>query len=156
MKDSIIAVLVGFWVGISIIVTFHLVQAIKAYYEPIATPINPYSTYAIPVPTPKVERIQVVTGLASFYSRKGCLGCREDRLMANGHPLDDTKATVAYNRVALNTMVKITNIKTGKTVNAKVTDRGGFERHGKIVDLSVKTRDLLGCGHVCQVEVGEL
>lgn len=92
-------------------------------------------------------------GLASYYSRSGCLGCSKTLTMANGEPLDDDKLTVAYNRTKLNTMVKITNLKTNMEVIAKVTDRGGFERHGKIIDLSVATKNAIGCGDVCKVKV---
>ena len=92
-------------------------------------------------------------GLASYYSREGCIGCSETLTMANGEPLDDSKITVAYNQAPLNSNINITNVRNGRTVTAKVTDRGGFERHGKIVDLSVATKEALGCGDVCKVEI---
>lgn len=88
--------------------------------------------------------MNTITGLASYYSRSGCLGCSKTLTMANGEPLDDSKLTVAYNRAPLNSFIKITNVKNGAIVTAKITDRGGFERHGKIVDLSVATKNALG------------
>jgi len=94
-----------------------------------------------------------VTGKASYYSREGCLGCSPTMTMANGEPLDDSRLTVAYNDAPLNSYLTITNIKTGQSVVAKVTDTGGFKRHGKIIDLTIATRDAIGCGHVCDVEV---
>jgi len=107
-----------------------------------------------PTKSPEVEVISAnLTGLASYYSIDGCIGCNENRTMANGERLDDSKLTVAFNRAPLNSFIKITNVKTGAQVTAKVTDRGGFERHGKIVDLSVATKNALGCGDVCQVEI---
>lgn len=92
-------------------------------------------------------------GKASYYSRAGCLGCSEGMIMANGEPLDDSRLTVAFNYATLDSMVRVVNQKTGKMVSAMVTDRGGFERHGKIIDLSVATRDAIGCGDVCDVEI---
>jgi len=104
-------------------------------------------------PTP--ESKTVYKGLASYYSRNGCIGCSEDRTMANGDPLDDSKLTLAFMREPLGTMVKITNVKTGKSVIAEVTDKGGFEhlKVPKIADLSVATKESIGCGDVCEVEI---
>jgi rare lipoprotein A len=73
--------------------------------------------------------------------------------MANGETLNDEALTVAFNRAPLNSYVTITNDKTGRSVRAKVTDTGGFERHGKIIDLTIATRDAIGCGDVCRVIV---
>lgn len=113
-----------------------------------------------PSPTPIIEPTASpkalygpVSGKASYYSLEGCIGCRNDRKMANGEVLDDTRLTVAYNRAPLNSYLQITNVNTQKTVIAKVTDRGGFENHGKIVDLSVATKEALGCGDVCKVMI---
>lgn len=92
-------------------------------------------------------------GLASYYSREGCLGCSESLRMANGEPLDDTKQTVAYNKAPLGSYVAVTNIKNNRRVVARVTDRGGYEKAGKVIDLSIATRDALGCANTCLVKV---
>lgn len=76
-------------------------------------------------------------GIASYYSKSGCLGCRTDQKMANGEILDDTKLTLAFMRVALNSVVLVRNLDNNTFAVAKVTDRGGFERHGWIADLSL-------------------
>jgi rare lipoprotein A len=44
-------------------------------------------------------------------------------VMANGHQFKDTDYTCASNMHKLGTMLRVTNIKTGKSVNVKVTDR---------------------------------
>jgi len=93
------------------------------------------------------------TGIASYYSRAGCVGCSKTLTMANGQALDDSGLTVAFNRAKLNTFVTVTNLKTGQSVRAKVSDTGGFERHGRIIDLTMATRDAIGCGHLCKVRV---
>lgn len=116
--------------------------------KPTPTPVSHQSTSE-----PEAPKTPPLVGLASYYSETGCLGCSPTLTMANGQRLDDTQMTVAYNHAPLNTTISITNTKTNKTVQAKVTDRGGFERHGKIVDLSVATKEALGCGDVCHVSI---
>lgn len=109
-----------------------------------------------PTETPKRPQTPVsdpTSGKASYYSINGCIGCNPDRIMANGERLDDNRMTVAYNHAPMNTKVIITNTKNGKTVVATVTDTGGFERHGKIADLSVATKNALGCGDVCNITI---
>lgn len=105
-----------------------------------------------PTPTQKPTTGQH-TGIASYYSRAGCVGCSKTLTMANGEPLDDTKVTAAYNRAPLNHFVDVTNVKNGTTVRVKVTDRGGFERLGRVIDLSVAAKTALGCTDLCHVTV---
>jgi rare lipoprotein A (peptidoglycan hydrolase) len=105
-----------------------------------------------PTTTPTPTPIQRPThGKASYYSRQGCIGCSKTLTMANGEPLDDSKLTVAYNHAPLNTTITITNIVTNKSVTARVTDTGGFERHGRIIDLSVATKQAIDCPDLCDV-----
>lgn len=92
-------------------------------------------------------------GKASYYSLAGCLGCRADRLMANGEKLDDTRMTIAYNYAPMNTKVQVRNVDNGRTVDAIITDTGGFGPLGRIADLSVATRDAIGCADLCNIEL---
>lgn len=101
-----------------------------------------------PLPTP-----EPVIGMASYYSRSGCIGCSTDFVMANGEVLDDTRLTVAYNDAPLNSFLIVRNIDTGMEVLVKVTDRGGYKKHGKIIDLSKAVKEVLGCGDVCRVSI---
>lgn len=103
----------------------------------------------------KVEK-RSWTGIASYYSRKGCLGCSKNFTMANGKPLIDENLTVAFNRLRLGSKVKITNLKNNESVVATVTDTGGFERHNRIVDLTVGTKNAIKCSDLCKVKVEEL
>lgn len=123
-------------------------------YEPDAKPIwnDDKTDYLCKSPEPEAQA-NVLEGNASYYSTTGCLGCSPTLTMANGEPLDDSKVTVAYNRAPLNSYVTVTNILTMQSVRAKVTDRGGFERHGKLIDLSVATKNAIGCGSTCPVKV---
>lgn len=92
-------------------------------------------------------------GIASYYSKAGCVGCSKNFTMANGKTLDDSKLTVAFNRAELGSMVKITNIKEGRSIIAEVSDRGGFEKLGRIIDLSVATKEAIGCSNLCEVQI---
>lgn len=167
--------LIGFYVGIfGGLALFNSVQAKTELLSPLPSPTPVVS----PSPTPAAQFLPRAeakpakstelavddqpkhTGVASFYSRSGCVGCSPTMTMANGQPLDDSKLTVAFNRSKLNSKVKITNVKNGQSVVATVTDRGGFEKekfnvNGKqrIVDMTIATRDAINCSHLCHVEV---
>jgi hypothetical protein len=117
------------------------------YLQPVVKAVK-----MVPTVSPKPPQVPLV-GKASYYSVSGCLGCNEQLLMANGEVLDDTRPTVAYNHLPLNTKVKITNHANGKTIVVPVTDRGGFERHGKIADLSLATKNALECKDVCNITI---
>jgi len=95
-------------------------------------------------------------GQASYYWTGGCVGCREDRMMANGEFLCDRMYTVAFNQAPLNSWVKITNLENGKETYARVTDTGGFEELGRIIDLTLTVKNALGCEDLCEVGVNTL
>ncbi|MCG3176868.1 MAG: hypothetical protein MOGMAGMI_01832 [Candidatus Omnitrophica bacterium] len=101
-----------------------------------ATP-TPTTTPIKPSPTPQVNASKRVsmTGKVSHYSRVGCLGCSATLTMANGESLDDNRLTIAFNKLPMNTQVRLTNLDNGKSVVATVTDTGGFEKLGRIADL---------------------
>lgn len=101
----------------------------------------------------------VLRGTASYYSESGCLGCNAGLIMANGEKLNDKEYTLALTPAMvkeyklLNDMVKVTNLKNKSTVIARVTDTGGFAKYNRVADLSVATRDALGCQDLCEVEI---
>jgi rare lipoprotein A (peptidoglycan hydrolase) len=79
--------------------------------------------------------------------------------MANGQTLDDSRLTLAMTptdvrtHTLLNKHVIVKNIKTNAHVVATVTDTGGFARHNRIADLSVATKQAIGCSDLCEVEI---
>lgn len=75
-------------------------------------------------------------GKASYYSKDGCVGCNANQIMANGEVFNENDYTLAFNKLPLNTLVRVTNTETGIRAIARVTDRGGFEKYGRIADLS--------------------
>ena len=115
---------------------------------------NLMPTKITPTPTPVAYQPHFVFGRtfrgeASWYSKDYCLGCNPQRLMANKKPLDDDKPTIAMQRLPLGTLVEITNMQNGMIALAMVTDRGGFERLGRIADFTPRVRNLLNCYGTC-------
>ena len=92
---------------------------------------------------------QTLRGKASFYSKKAT-GART----ASGERLHHDSLTCAHRTYPFGTILKVTNLRNGLTVNVRVTDRGPFGR-GRIIDLSyaaAKTLGMLSQG-VAMVEV---
>jgi rare lipoprotein A (peptidoglycan hydrolase) len=108
---------------------------------------------------PTKQDTNLLEGKASYYSEEGCLGCDENLIMANGQKLDDTKLTLALTPEAvkqhklLNDLVTVINTSTNQKVIAKVTDTGGFSKYNRVADLSVATRNAIGCTGLCDVRI---
>ena len=69
--------------------------------------------------------------MASYYS-----GRFSGRRTASGERFDPSAMTAAHMTLPLGTKVRITNLKNGQSVVVRINDRGGFRRHGRILDLS--------------------
>jgi len=69
-------------------------------------------------------------GLASWYGREN-----EGRRTASGQPFNPEQFTAAHKTLPLGTVVKVTNLETGKSVKVRINDRGPYVRR-RIVDLS--------------------
>lgn len=140
-------------------------------YPPVITTLGQWSAprrlaYVSPaLPTgrqaPPIAGLPVVLeGEASYYSRAGCLGCGVSRTMANGQPLDDTALTMAIGadkKHLVGYTAKVTNLATGQSINARITDTGGFyhARYGhRVADLTIATKQAIGMkGGAGQVRV---
>ena len=70
-------------------------------------------------------------GKASHYGGK-----HSGRKTASGKIFDKNALTCAHNKYPFGTKLKVTNPKNGKSVIVIVTDRGGFNKLGRIIDLS--------------------
>jgi rare lipoprotein A len=68
--------------------------------------------------------------MASYYARSF-----EGRTTASGVPYDGRAMTCAHPTFPFGTLLRVTDLESGKSVLVKVTDRGPFAR-GRIVDLS--------------------
>ena len=60
----------------------------------------------------------------------------EGRKTASGEVFRSHKLTCASNVHKMGTMLLVTNKANGKSVVVKVTDRGGFGKYGRTLDLS--------------------
>ena len=133
---------IGLWIGV-----FYSLNLLKGINDSIVIQKTVFKGIELE------EGINIWHGQASYYSREGCIGCSANLYMANGKPLDDNKLTVAFNKIPLGKMVRIINNKTHDVVIAEVTDTGGFERHGRIIDLSLATKNAIGCNDLCEVTI---
>lgn len=89
------------------------------------------------------------TGHASWYGKKF-----HGRKTASGEPYDMFKLTAAHRTLPIPCYVRITNLSNGKTIMARVNDRGPFGRD-RIIDLSyaaAKQLDIIRHGSA-QVQV---
>lgn len=78
-------------------------------------------------------------GIASYYSIKSNGG----RVTASGKPLCDVTPTAAHRTLPFGTIVRVTRLKTGKSVEIPITDRGPYAK-GRIIDLNLAAARLLG------------
>lgn len=95
------------------------------------------------------ETGEVMRGGASYYADK-----YDGRQTASGETFRQNKFTAAHKTLKFGTMVRVKNLKNGKTVDVKINDRGPFVQ-GRIIDLSrvaAEKIDLIQDG-VGQVEV---
>ncbi len=88
---------------------------------------------------PKTKKAtRIFYGQASFYSNKF-----NGRRTASGEAYDQKKLTCACNVLPLGTWIKVTNLKNGRSVIVKVTDRI-HPKMKRIVDLSRAAAQKLG------------
>ncbi|WP_211227909.1 septal ring lytic transglycosylase RlpA family protein [Spirochaeta cellobiosiphila] len=88
-------------------------------------------------------------GYASWYG-----GVFQGKLTSNGEVFDTNLLTAAHKTLPFGTIVKVTNLENGKSVEVRVNDRGPFIK-GRIIDLTRKAAsqlDMLNSG-VAYVEL---
>src|SRR6185295_10995730 len=71
---------------------------------------------------------------ATFYSKSS-----QGDKTASGSKFDNNKAVAAHRRLPFGTVVRVTNLDNGKSVNVTIVDRGPYgknRREGAIIDLS--------------------
>ena len=125
----------------------HRVAAVAALKsKPSAGPIRHIAAAAPPdrvtgpasdVPPVKGAGHQQI-GLAAWYGGKH-VGQRT----ASGALLDDVTPTAAHRSLPLNSLVRITNVRNGRSVICTINDRGPWGRH-RLIDVSPRAADELG------------
>jgi peptidoglycan lytic transglycosylase len=89
------------------------------------------------------------TGIASWYGHP-----YHGRAAANGEIYDMEKMTAAHRTLPFGTLVRVTNLGNGKSVDLRIIDRGPFI-DGRIIDIShaaAQAIDMIGPG-VAQVRM---
>ena len=80
-------------------------------------------------------------GEASWYG-----GRHIGRLTASGERFDGRKMTAAHPSLPLDTRVRVTNLRTGRSVEVLVNDRSARST-GRVIDLSAHAAAALGIKH---------
>ena len=84
-------------------------------------------------------------GLASWYGGDDGF---EGKPTASGEIYDSSKMTAAHRDLPLGTVVRVTNLDNGRSVDVRINDRGPFI-HGRVIDLSqeaARRLDVIGPG----------
>jgi|SRR6185312_16074859 len=91
---------------------------------------NPINTEVVPLPSAE-KPLYSESGLASWYGPP-----YHNRRSANGEIYDMNQMTAAHRTLPLNSIVRVTNLKTGATAVVRITDRGPFIGE-RMLDLSL-------------------
>lgn len=107
------------------------------------------------IPPPVVQPPPAVVEkklIASFYGN-----AFKGRKTASGEIFDPKKLTAAHRRYPFGTLLKVTNVENGKSVQVRVNDRGPFIKNREI-DLSAAAAHLLGMKNdgVAEVIIAEV
>jgi rare lipoprotein A len=87
---------------------------------------------------PEDDRDYRAEGVASWYGHDF-----HGRLTANGEVFDMESITAAHPTLPMPSYVRVTNLANGRSIVARVNDRGPY--HGnRVIDVSIKTAQLLG------------
>ena len=87
---------------------------------------------------PDAKPIYTETGLASWYGTPYA-----NRRSSNGEIYDQDAMTAAHRTLPFNSIVRVTDLKTGQSVLVRITDRGPFVE-GRVLDLSAGAAKALG------------
>jgi len=80
----------------------------------------------------------VETGQASWYGK-----AHQGHLTASGERFDMHALTAAHRTLPFGTIVRVTHLKTGRSVDVRINDRGPYHS-GRIIDLSYEAARKLG------------
>jgi len=80
----------------------------------------------------------VETGQASWYGK-----AHQGHLTASGERFDMHALTAAHRTLPFGTIVRVTHLKSGRSVDVRINDRGPYHS-GRIIDLSYEAARKLG------------
>ncbi|MTI39807.1 septal ring lytic transglycosylase RlpA family protein [Fulvivirga lutimaris] len=87
-------------------------------------------------------KAQIQEGKASYYADKF-----EGKPTASGEKYKHSKLTAAHKTLPFGTVVRVTSISNGKSVEVTINDRGPFVE-GRVIDLSRSAAEKIGLIHV--------
>ncbi len=87
---------------------------------------------------PNVDYDYNQTGIASWYGPNF-----HGKTTANGETYNQNDLTAAHKTLPMPSIVRVTNLENGKSLIVRVNDRGPYA-HGRIIDMSKKSAELLG------------
>lgn len=87
---------------------------------------------------PQEDPLYDETGIASWYGKEFA-----GRKTANGEIFNPREISAAHKTLPMPTNVRVTNLENGKSIVARVNDRGPF-KPGRIIDMSELGAELLG------------
>ena len=93
------------------------------------------------VPAPPLEAGQPVFSEEGLASRYG--GALMGKKTADGEHFNEHALTGAHHSLPFNTVVRVTDLKSGKTAKIRINDRGPFLKT-RIIDLSTAATRVLG------------
>jgi rare lipoprotein A (peptidoglycan hydrolase) len=109
---------------------FYAGAALVAASLALVTGCGRHGSARAPVPAQPAPIGWTETGIASWYGPG-----YDGRPTASGEIFDMRAMTAAHRKLPFNTWLEVTNLKNGKQVEVRVTDRGPF-KDGRILDLS--------------------
>ena len=87
-------------------------------------------------------------GVASIYTTRE----NGTTVACPGYSLRNTALTAAHLTLPCGTLITVTNLSNGKSVDVTVIDRGPYIR-GRIVDLTMAAGAAIGCPGLCRVKL---
>jgi rare lipoprotein A len=87
------------------------------------------------------SRAKPTIGMASFYAAKF-----QGRRTASGEIFNNNAMTAAHRSLPFGTLIKVTNVRNGRSVVVRVNDRGPYAK-GRIIDLTRAAAKKIGIGH---------
>jgi rare lipoprotein A len=87
---------------------------------------------------PKVDYDYNETGIASWYGPDF-----HGKSTANGEVFDQNALTAAHKTLPMPTIVRVTNLENGRSIEVRINDRGPF-KNNRVIDLTRRGAQLLG------------